>query len=188
MGFKYDYRCNAVPARIKDNKLYCDLLLKDKYIEVNADGIDFPEQLVNFKNDNVMCYLQNGDYEIALRFNGSGCLVQNGMLRRSFVFEPPKIGFRLFRKGSVDILGAQSGLFNLAIDEDTILTSITVMPVAYIVHDYKHSVFCSNNELITFPMLTYSEYYKWMLDLNGNKVGDVRYMTDGFKLLGGRSV
>lgn len=184
MGFRISYNCNTVPAYIKDNKLYCDLLLPGTYIELNVDNIDFPEQCIHFKNDNVMCYLKSGEFEVALRFNGTGCLVQKGMLRRSFLFEMPKDYYAIEEKGSVNVDGIDYVVKHVHLNNDTTITFTQALPITLVVKDYSKSIFTRDLRTAK-PNLKYNNTKKCFNDDDGNRIGVVQYNSRGFKVLGG---
>lgn len=101
MGFKIYPEFNYLPAYVKDNVLYCDYIFPQAGINVPVEGVDFIEQYTHVKNRSITAYLYNKGYELVLRSDGTGCFVQDGYLRRSFLYTPAADGFTVRHKGFV---------------------------------------------------------------------------------------
>lgn len=189
MGFRLEAESNFMPAYVKQNILYCDYLCPGKGIKVKADGIDFPEQYTQIRNDRVTAYLQNGDYELVLRFDGTGCLVQRGYLRRSFTYEVLEKTWAAGYKGMLrDDLG---NLFpaRYIIVGNAAAVSVYQIPVVLWIKDYKKSAFFKDMESV-LPAIYVNNVkgkicYKDQPDF---VVEGKQLWSRGFKVLGGYNI
>lgn len=190
MGFRLSNCVNAVPAWIKDGKLYSDYGFLKGGVEVPVK-IDFPKQCIQFDARNVMVYLRADNYEFILHEDDSGCMTKNGFLYQGFYIEDvPKTEYDCYTKGvvkDISISHEWSLVQNLRLDKDYILISGNNLPFTAVL-SYR-----DNPELLAYrsdvlPMFI-AELQKGtlMFDLNGcykEVIGKV-FSSERFKILKG---
>lgn len=180
---------NFMPAYVRENRLYCRYFLPDEGIKVPVDDVDFPEQCIQAFNICLSAYLRSGEYELALRFDGTGCLVQRGFMRRSFSFDWKTKPFISFYKGTVKgPLNIDYAVNNVVVEGRHAVASTAQLPGTLYFDDYRHSRFyMSDNAML--PVLYKNVAKHKLCYLDGDAVVEAeQFWCEGFTVVGGNNI
>lgn len=184
MGFRLDAGHNVVPAYVKEHKLICDYLPQQIIIDLPDDICDFELQHTQIGNSAIMCYLQQGDFELVLRFDGTGCYVQNGYLRRSFRFSMKSSRLYLREKGSLTVDGKSFILQHIMLNNGDAIMFTPAWPSTWLLKDFSKREFDKFKTQVR--PLFYLNNKRELVDENGVLVENViQWSSYGFKNIGG---
>lgn len=188
MGYRFSPVFNCLPAYVKDNVLHCDYLFPETGIEVAAEGIDFPEQYTHISNNRVAAYLTKGKFELVLRFDGTGCLVQNGYLRRSFLYKPLNKDWHAIQKGTVKNEVDDGFPIIYVKVNDFIVASVEYLPVSMCIKNYKSTLlFQMPGQLLPIVNVDDTRGKLCYKDTSAVLEGE-QFWGKGFRVLGGYNI